>query len=440
MADDELRALLAGLKLKPEVKICVIDTNVLLHNPQSLLDFDDNVIVIPDRVIEELDEMKKGTGEIPYSAREVLRILNSIQEEGKSRGENIIKGIKLSKDGKPTGGILMTYEAKDNYFRLDKPDNWIVSAAKEINDANKDNEVLMISKDVGVRLKAESKGIKTGDYTQDKTTVFDTYGKILGEDDYNNGILSVRYQVAGNNICKLYGKDLSQVIKRHKSVWGIEPKNIGQECAINALTDPTINVVALTGVAGTGKTLLALASALHQTTKSSPMFKQVLVARPIVPMGNNDLGFLPGDINEKLAPWMQPILDNLEVLVSTSRDEGKDGSKKEPNYQYLIENGTIHMEPLAYIRGRSLPERYIIIDEAQNLRPLDVKTLITRCGEGTKIVFTGDLKQIDTPFLDAQSSGLAYLISRYINEEDFCYLNLTEGARSSMAAKAALLL
>ena len=228
---------------------------------------------------------------------------------------------------------------------------------------------------------------------------------------------------------------------------GISPRNAEQECALDALGAREIDVVALTGRAGTGKTLLALAAGLDQCTmipgrqKGSPEgYEQVMVSRPIVPMGQ-DLGYLPGEVEQKLLPWMQPIYDNLDVIVGTAR--GKGDTRQFSRYRsadYLIEEEIVHIEPLTYIRGRSLPHRYLIVDEAQNLRPLDIKTIITRSGEGTKVVFTGDLDQIDQPYLDATSNGLAYLISRFINEENFCYLNLTISARSRLAEQAAELL
>ena len=202
-----------------------------------------------------------------------------------------------------------------------------------------------------------------------------------------------------------------------------------------------LEVVALTGSAGTGKTLLALAAGIHQTTKKAPLYEQVVVARPVVPMGN-DIGYLPGDVNEKLTPWMQPIFDSLEVIVNTPKGYMKDetSAARYRSSQYLIETGVLQIEALTYIRGRSMPLRYFIVDEAQNLRPIDVKTIITRCGEGTKIVLTGDMQQIDTPYLDSKSNGLAYLISRFINEENFCYLNLSCTVRSRLAEQGARLL
>jgi len=416
-------------------KIFVLDTNVLIHNPEAIYDFEENNVVIPLTVIEELDENKEGSGEISYSVREALRKINGLREIG-----NIAKGIKLK-----NGGIIKTVLAEkvNKNLKNKKNDNIIISTALKIRDENKGREVILVSKDTAVLIKAEAVGLKAEDYRKDKTSVFQKYGKILEDGDYENGILSTRYKVENANIFRIYGADCVQEVKRKKSVFDISPKNIGQECAMDALTNPAVEIVALTGNAGSGKTLLALAAALHQTTKHAPLFSQVLVARPVIPMGgkDNDIGFLPGDLNEKLKPWMQPIFDNLEVLIGTPKYlKDKVDSDKYRSYQYLIDNKILHVEALTYIRGRSLPRRYFIIDEAQNLRPLDVKTLITRCGEGTKIVFTGDLGQIDTPYLDKQSNGLAYLISKYINEPEFCYLHMEKSARSSMADKASRLL
>jgi len=302
--------------------------------------------------------------------------------------------------------------------------------------------VAVVSKDTAVRIKAESFGIPAQDYEHDKTSIFKQYGRVLSDSDYPNGIRSVRYLQAGSEIFRVQDKNKQSKIKSGKTLENISPKNIEQECAIDALTSPEVEIVALTGAAGTGKTLLALAAGIHQTAKKSPLYEQVLVARPTVALGGVDIGYLPGDIKEKLHPWMQPIFDNLEFIVKTPRDLVKDHTvvNKYKSYQYLIDMDTVHIEPLTYIRGRSLPKRYFIVDEAQQLRPIDIKTIVTRCGEGTKIVFTGDLEQVDHPFLDSHSNGLAYLISRFINEVTFCYLNLTKTARSSLAERAAKLL
>ncbi len=414
-------------------KTFVLDTNVLIHDPDCIFKFDDNDVVIPMIVIEELDKMKKWNLEIAYSARQALKNIDNLRENG-----NIAAGISMD-----NGGTL-TIEHIQHFSDMLSADNTIIQTALHImENMNKIGyrPVILVSKDTALRIKAEAVGLYAEDYKYDKTAMFRNYGRVLNEKDYTNGILSVRYLQSGDNIYRLQGEDKEIKIKRGKALENISPKNIEQECAIDALTNPDIEVVALTGPAGTGKTVLALAAGIHQTTKKSPLYMQVLIARPVVPMGR-DLGYLPGDIDDKLAPWMQPIFDNLEIIVNTPTNQFKDNTaiSKYQGYQYLIDTGILHIEALTYIRGRSLPNRYFIIDEAQNLRPLDVKTIITRCGEGTKIVFTGDLNQIDTPYLDAMSNGLSYLISRFINEENFCYLNLKNSVRSRLAEQGARLL
>jgi PhoH-like ATPase len=419
-------------------KTFVLDTNVLIHDPEAILHFDDNDVVLPITVIEELDKLKRGNGEIPYSARQTLRLIDSFRNENK-----LSAGVRL-----PGGGTLRVSIEEGHEFSHPTNDNRIIATAALLaRKGNDTGPVILVSKDTSVRIKADSIGLTTQDYLRDKTTVFQKYGSVIKGDQDDSDISSVRYLISGDKIFRAYGKDRMEMIRRQRRIMGIQPKNIEQECAIDALLTPGIDVVALTGHAGTGKTLLALAAGLHLCTavfrkghaEKYPRYEQVMVARPIVPLGN-DLGFLPGDIEEKLHPWMQPIYDNLDVIVATPDDQE---DEKETDYRssdYLIETGIVHIEPLTYIRGRSLPRRYLIIDEAQNLRPLDVKTIITRCGEGTKAVFTGDLEQIDSPFLDAASNGLAYLINRFIQEENFCYLNLKQSARSALAEQAAKLL
>ncbi|TAN44341.1 MAG: PhoH family protein [Nitrospirae bacterium] len=422
-------------------KIFVLDTNVLIHDPESILRFEDNDIVVPISVIEELDEMKKGHGEIPYSARHALKLIDSLREGENGEHINIAKGVPVP-NGRG-GKLRIEMDEKLSVLQKQSPDNRIVSVALNLLKGNRNAPVVMVSKDTAVRIKAESLGIPSQDYKNDKTSIFKEYGRVLENTDYPNGIHSVRYMKSGNDIFRLQGEDKQTKVKPGKTLDNIAPKNIEQECAIDALTNPDVEIVALTGTAGTGKTLLALAAGIHQTTKKSPLYEQVLVARPTIPLGGVDIGFLPGDIKEKLSPWMQPIFDNLEVIVNTPRGLMKDNaaiSSKYKNYQYLIDAGILQVEPLTYIRGRSLPSRYFIVDEAQQLRPIDIKTIVTRCGSGTKIVFTGDLEQVDHPFLDSHSNGLAYLISRFINEEAFCYLNLTKTARSTLAERAAKLL
>jgi len=417
----------------------ILDTNVLIHDPEgAIFSFEEHDVVIPLTVVEELDGLKKGPGEIPFSARHALKLIDSLRKTG-----DITKGVEL-----PGGGSLSVEDQpKKMLFKEKTPDNKIISLAGALKDKN-GKKVILISKDTSVRIKAEVKGILSEDYLKDKTSIYERYGKILSGKDYANGILSVRYQISGDTIFKITGQDNKREIRREKSIADISPRNIEQECALDALRSPDVRVVALTGIAGSGKTLLSLAVGYYQTTKNDPIYSHVLVSRPTISMGGktNELGYLPGTKEEKLDPWMQPIYDNLELIVPTSdeqRDKFRNSQHNYPNYpsyQYLLDRGIIQIESLQHIRGRSLPKRYFIVDESQNLRPIDVKTILTRCGEGTKIILTGDLEQIDTPFLDAESNGLAYLIGKFINEEDFCYLHLPKSERGSIAEKAARLL
>ncbi len=425
-------------------KTFVLDTNVLIHDPASLFKFDDNDIVIPFTVIEELDRHKKGRGEIAASARQALRTIDELRDGG-----SLSSGVAI-----PSGGMISVSLLSGN-GRVEPSDNGggdnqiirtalSITKKQSINPTVDPTPVVLVSKDTAVRIKAESLGINVEDYMGDKSSVFRKYGRVLANGDNTNGITSVRYLHTGSSIYKLTGMDNLRPVKRAKERMGISPQNTEQECALDALIDPEIEIVALTGNAGSGKTLLALAAGLHQTSqivKKTSFYEQVIVSRPVVPMGK-DIGYLPGDIEEKLTPWMQPIFDNLEVILNTPKGITKDNANmsRMKSYQYLMDAGLLQVEPLTYIRGRSLPKRYFVIDEAQNLRPLDIKTIVTRCGEGTKIIFTGDLDQIDTPYLDKMSNGLSYLISRFINEENFCFLNLTSSVRSRLAEQGAKLL
>ena len=419
-------------------KTFVLDTNVLIHDPEAILHFDDNEVVLPITVIEELDKLKRGNGEIPYSSRSALRLIDSFRATG-----SLAKGIIL-----PSGGSLRVVMDEKTPGLRPSNDNKIISTAVALAKGEEEKQpVVLVSKDTSVRIKADSLGLVTQDYLTDKTTVFKKYGNIEEGELVEGEIRSVRYLQSGDKVYRAYGENKMELIRRQRSIMSISPKNVEQECAMDALLADSVNVVALTGRAGTGKTLLAIAAGLHFCTKTYDKgsservnkYEQVMVARPIVPLGN-DLGFLPGELKEKLYPWMLPIYDNLDVIVGTSDEHVADKDIEYTSADYLIESDIIHIEPLTYIRGRSLPRRFLIIDEAQNLRPLDVKTIITRCGEGTKVIFTGDLEQIDSPFLDAASNGLSYLINRFIQEENFCYLNLKKSARSPLAEQAAELL
>jgi PhoH-like ATPase len=426
-------------------KIYVLDTNVLVHDPEALLRFQEHEIVLPIAVIEELDGLKRGHGEIPTSVRHALRLIDSFREKGQ-----ISHGVGL-----PSGGRLRVDTGDELPARAQgSADNTIIlTAVKLARHSNR--PVILVSKDVAVRIKAEALGVAVQDYRNDKTTIFQKCGGVLDAAGPCE-VSSVVYRRDGEQLLRLRGGREAETVRRRRAPMGIAAKNVEQECAIDALLAPDIDIVALTGKAGTGKTLLALAAGIEQSTDvraprgpgerggaPGPVgYEQVMVARPIVPLGN-DLGFLPGQVEEKLGPWMQPVYDNLDVIVATPREQkagARGAAARYKSSDYLIESGMVKIEPLAYIRGRSLPRRFLIVDESQNLRPLDVKTIVTRCGEGTKIVLTGDLEQIDQPYLDASSNGLSYLISRFINEVNFCYLNLAMSARSQLAEQAAVLL
>ena len=431
-------------------KIFVLDTNVLIHDPESLLKFDDNQIVIPLEAIEELDRIKKGPGEIARSARDALKRIDALRAGG-----SLAQGAPLGNGG------WIRIEAISHADAPVTVDNRIIRTALALRKWCREGDavttsfpphpfpgfqaeaarVILVSKDLAVRIKAESLGLEVEDYKNDKTSLSQRYGRVLEPFDSTNGIHSVRYLQSGEELLRIRGRDLPAKIKNRKNLEGILPKNVEQACAQDALLNPEVEVIALTGDAGTGKTLLALAAGVHQVVKKGRLYEQVLVTRPTVPMGK-DIGYLPGDLQDKLTPWMQPIFDNMEVILNTPKEQVKDQTvlSRYRSYQYLMDAGLLQVEALTYIRGRSLPRRFFIVDEAQNLRPLDVKTILTRCGEGTKIVFTGDLNQIDTPYLDSASNGLAYLISRFINEENFCYIHLRAGVRSRLAEQGALLL
>jgi PhoH-like ATPase len=408
-------------------KIFVLDTSVLIHDPDALEKFEDNRIIMPMTVIEELDGLRKDRGWLSFSAREALRKIDD----------------RIGNGHQPYGGRgryrnHFTIVTENGNSKTLSPDDRIIRVAQLQREQSENVPVILVSKDTAVRIKAEAYGIEAQDYRSDQTELFTRYGRVLASQDYANGIESIRYQMSGDRIFRLWGCNKQMPIKRQRALAGISPRNTEQECAIDALSADGVSVVALTGQAGSGKTLLALAAGLHLFEKRR--YEQIMVSRPVVPMGN-DLGFLPGEIEDKMKPWMQPIFDNLEVIVKTPSERKDDTNvSKYRSLDYLIESDIVHVEPLTYIRGRSLPNKYLIVDEAQNLRPLDIKTILTRAGEGTKVVITGDLDQIDTPYLDAYSNGLAYLISRFINEEFFCYLNLRKSARSVLAERAAELL
>ena len=442
-------------KKKTNSKIFVLDTNVILHDHTCIYQFEENDIVLPIVVLEELDKFKRGNDLINYQAREFVRLLDEIVGDelfngGKSLGKGMGK-LKIE-TGKPYS------EELKNSFHEDIPDHQILAIAEYTSKQNKDRKTILVSKDINLRMKAKSLGIQAEDYKsgqvhdinvlEKSVTTFDNFDTTLIDKLYHEGAFSMpvanwTYLPEANECFILKGGN-SSVLARYdaqnksvrrlekKTVYGFKPRNAEQTFSIDVLTDPEIKLVALTGKAGTGKTLLALAAALEQHKQ----FEQILLARPIVALSNRDLGFLPGDAMEKINPYMQPLYDNLGVIKHIFNPRSPEYLKIEE----LQKEERLVITPLAYIRGRSLSNVYFIIDEAQNLTPHEVKTIITRAGEGTKMIFTGDLQQIDSPYLDIKSNGLAYLTERMNGHEIFAHINLLKGERSFLAELASNLL
>jgi PhoH-like ATPase len=444
---------------KKTSKIFILDTNVILHDATSIHQFKDNDIVIPLAVIEELDHFKRGNQVINLNAREFARTLDSMSGTALFNG-----GISMGK-GKGKVSISITRglakEIKD-IFREDTPDHRILSSAVEAQQKNNSKkQVVLVTKDVNLRMKAKAVGIYAEDYTTDRvSSVEELYNGRETIDNFNDDVLvkffSPPYEVdskkafnksgidivpnkyyilrnANRSVLAYLDPDMQALKKIDKSVvYGIKPRNSEQTFAIDMLTNNDIPLVSITGKAGTGKTLLALASSLHVRKN----FRQIYVARPIVPLSNKDIGFLPGDIEDKLAPYMQPLWDNLKVI----QDQFSESDKQNQVINQMIKDEKLVIEPLSYIRGRSLQSIFFIIDEAQNLTPHEIKTIITRVGEGAKIVLTGDIYQIDHPYLDSQSNGLSYLIEHFKGQKVYAHVNLEKGERSELAELASNLL
>ncbi len=432
----------------------VLDTNVLLHDHKCIFNFQENDIFIPIIVLEELDKFKKGNEEINYNAREFARQLDKYTDK-----DFFEKGAQLGPD---LGRLSIIVNCSLNKrvkeaFHEDKPDHRILSAAIEVAEQHKDMRTIFVTKDINLRMKARALGIETEDYTNDKVKNDDLFANehrtITGvAPDIIDAIYSSKKGIPAEQIgvklrtneCFVLDSGTSSVLARYVTAegmvrkvtkeknFGIEPRNAEQAFAFDLLNDDSIKLLAITGKAGTGKTLLALAGALKQ----HGLYKQILLARPIVSLSNKDLGFLPGDEKQKIAPYMQPLFDNLNVIKRQFSLDSND-------YRALQEmqaGGNLVIEALAYIRGRSLSDTFCIIDEAQNLTPHEIKTIITRAAEGTKMVFTGDVYQIDSPYLDTQSNGLAYMIDRMQGQEIFGHVNLVKGERSKLSELASNLL
>ncbi len=439
-------------------KIFVIDTNVLLHDYKSIYNFEENDIVIPIVVLEELDKMKRGNDIINMHAREFTRELDTISGEALFEG-GISLGKKLGKLFVETGKPFS--KAIQESFPEQTPDHRILAITDYLRTKpeNVSREVILVTKDINLRMKSKSIGILSQDYKSDKIHDISTFHKsveiIEGVDhglisklyESNDGVALTEFKLKmklvphqylvlrnGNSSVLAHYDPQSKNLTRIEKLrcYGIEPRNAEQAFSLDALLRPEIQLVALTGKAGTGKTLLALAAALHQEN----LFNQIYLARPIVPLANRDLGFLPGDVNEKISPYMTPLFDNLSVI----KHRFKQQSREFVHIEELVKSEKLMITPLAFIRGRSLSNAFFIVDEAQNLTPHEVKTIITRAGEGTKMIFTGDIQQIDSPYLDSLSNGLSYLTHKMKGQDLFAHVNLVKGERSYLADLASNLL
>jgi PhoH-like ATPase len=436
-------------------KIFVLDTNVILHDYECLFNFEDNDVVIPITVLEEIDAFKRGHDQINYNAREFIRILDTFSGE-KLMGSGVPLGPGLGQVS--IDAAHLESPAIRNAFIENKADHRILSVAHTLTLQDVKKTVILVSKDVNLRLKAKSLGVLAEDYFSDRVRDFE--GLYPGKQEIGDiskqsmeallrtdgsltpealGIVAPQpheffiLKNKRNSLLGYFNPETGFIHRMEKPMaFGIVPRNAEQCFALKALLDPAISLVTLSGKAGTGKTLLALAAALEVRR----FYHQIFLARPIIPLSNRDLGYLPGDIEKKLDPYMQPLYDNLNVIQNQYRE----GSKEQKNIKKMLESEKLFISPLAYIRGRSLEKIFFIVDEAQNLTPHEVKTIITRAGEGTKIVFTGDPYQIDTPYLDAHSTGLTVLIERMKGQRLYAHITLEKGERSPLAELASNLL
>ena len=437
---------MATRKIKSK-KIYVLDTSVILYNHNSIYSFDDNDVAIPITVLEELDNFKKGNDTKNFEAREFIREMDRLS------------GDFILTDWRPLGGKLGRFKVEMNgkgnidavqILGEDKADHRIINSALALSKENPDQKVVLVTKDINLRLKAKSLNLHSEDFQTGKiknvdelytgksvingvsVTVIDqiySHGTCVPSDFLKVDPICNHYYILKNgkhSVLATYNASTKLMERVEKTIaYGIRPRNAEQIFALHALMNPEIKLVTLQGVAGTGKTLLALSGALEQKRE----YRQVYLARPIVPLSNKDIGYLPGDIKSKLNPYMEPLWDNLKMI----QNQWEESDKEYKKITEMVESEKLMITPLAYIRGRSLSNIYFIVDEAQNLTPHEVKTIITRAGENTKIVFTGDIFQIDTPYLDTQSNGLSYLIDKIRDNPLYAHITLEKGERSELA-------
>ncbi len=446
-------------------KSYVLDTNVLLHDPNALLRFEDNDVILPITVIEELDRFKKRPEETGRNARQTSRMLDSLRQSG-----SLIEGIQLENGGRLRVALCHRETLNNLPAELysggggDGGDNAILAVALDVKQQSA-TPVVMVSKDTNMRIKADTLGLTAEDYETDKIDVDDLYtgiGELLVSAEQMSALFqpgktaegpSLSHKLSPNQALTLVDinnpNHTALAILRpdgqlcalpkipYSGISHIHARNREQRFALALLLDDSIPLVTLVGKAGTGKTLLAIAAGLQKVTEEK-RYTRLLISRPVMPMGK-DIGYLPGDMTEKLTPWMQPLYDNFDLIFNT-----QDGTDKPDHWrrghEELMDLGLLQIEALTYIRGRTIPKQFFVIDEAQNLTPHEVKTILTRAGEGTKIVLTGDTAQIDNPYVDAASNGLTYVVERFRNEPLAGHVTLYQGERSALAARAASLL
>jgi PhoH-like ATPase len=455
-------------------KTFVLDTNVLLHDPKALTSFQDNDVVVPIEVVEEIDRFKRDPSEKGRNARQVSRLLDELREKG-----NLADGVTINE---ATGGTLKVVFCRSETLQQLPPelkggngDNNILAVALEqrLQEVMGNHRpVVLVTKDTNLRIKADAVGLIAQDYTTDKVDIADLYPGFcevwasadqmdrvksqggLPQADLagghpelvaNEGVTLVDQAQPNHTLLARFHGDSGALMPLQKApkvrLGAIQPRNREQTFALDLLLDPEIQLVTLIGKAGTGKTLLALAAGLHMVADERA-YDRLLVTRPVIPLGK-DIGYLPGDIEEKMGPWMQPIIDNLDFLLGATDSHGSArGGQRAPRNSWadLKGMGLLEVEAISYIRGRSIPRQYMVVDEAQNLTPHEVKTIVTRVGEGTKIVLTGDPYQIDNPYVDAESNGLTWLVERFKGQGLAGHVTLMRGERSPLAELAANLL
>jgi len=440
-------------------KIYLLDTSVLLHRPESIYSFGENRVVIPIVVLDELDSFKRGSMQINRNARRVISMFDELRQKGR-----IFDGVELD-----NGGTLEVDTVDEKSSRVHLPsgfeksaDNHILATAVGIKLESPEKKVILVTKDINMRVKAEALGLLAEDYKADQivepSEMYTGHAEVMVSQEmldqfYREKTLPVNGALAEDGrrffanqflmlVCKeapsvtalarYDGHNIELLRDPRHDIWGIRPLNREQRYAVEVLLDDNIPLVTLAGKAGTGKTILAIAAGLQKVVNDK-IYRRLSVYRPVVPMGR-DIGYLPGSEQEKLAPWMQPVYDNLEFLLNEGGGDKKNrGSSK---MDYLIDSNVLDIRALTYIRGRSLPHQFIIVDEAQNLTPHEVKTIVTRVGHGTKLVLTGDPYQIDSPYLDSTSNGLTHVVERFREQKIAAHITLQKGERSALAELA----